>query len=321
VIRSGALIVIENDRVATAFGTEHHPVFVGADASEAHGLLPRLLRGMDEPMVTPNVYAKAFLAAAAARAGAEGCLSGSGCGMIFQRYSEEKLAKFRKRAGEGANVDEIYLTARNRFVPCADQAGLLAIAGVDARAVALDVIRRYRAGIVSDDLSDVIHTTIVRFQGAEKSLAAQERAALLHGLALRHPFHDSKLLRFANTIPARFKGSETRAQLKVVLKRAFEDVLPREIAERPRMGPPSYYFARGEIDPLVRRLLAPAALRRSGLLREDAVARILDEEKDSDRKSAGKRTWGLVALQAWHALHVERDESFLEELGASASPR
>ncbi len=297
-------------RVAQSFATSHHPVRIGVDDDPSR-ILPRLVRHMDEPFVTPNVYAKYFLAAAAQREGIDSCLSGSSCGMIFQRYSEAKLSKFRKRAGAGASVEEIYLAARNGFVPCDEQAALLEPA-VDARETALEVIRRYRHGIVSDDLSDVIHTTILRFQGAEKSLNAQERAAVLNGVWLRHPFHDAELLRFANTVPAKYKGSETQDMLKVVLKRAFHDELPDEVAARPRIGPPSYYWTRGEVKPLVRQLLSPAGLRRTGLLREDQVRRLIEEDSSSQRKSAGKRTWGLLALQAWYELYVLRSDAFLD---------
>ena len=297
-------------RVAQSFATAHHPVLIGVD-DDPHRILPRLLRHMDEPMVTPNVYAKSCLAEAARRVGIDSCLSGSGCGMIFQRFSRDKLDKFSLHAGDGASADEIYLSARNGFVPCADQAALLEPA-IDARETALEIIRRYRSGVVSDDLSDVIHTTILRFQGAEKSLSAQERGAVLNGVWLRHPFHDAALLRFANTVPAKYKGSETRDMLKVVLKRAFDDVLPADVAERPRIGPPSYYWTRGEVEPLVSRLLSPAGLRRTGLLREGGVRRVLESDRSSDRKSAGKRTWGLLALQAWYELYILRSDAFFE---------
>jgi asparagine synthase (glutamine-hydrolysing) len=299
-------------RVAHAFASSHQPVVIGLD-DDFRRVLPRLLRHMDEPMVTPNVYAKYFLAEAARRQGIDSCVSGSGCGMIFQRYDEHKLAKFRTRAGPGAGVDEIYLAARNGFVPCADQAALLE-SPVDARETALEIIQRYRDGVESDDLSDVIHTTIVRFQGAEKSLAAQERGAVLNGVWLRHPFHDAGLLRFANTIPAKYKGSETRSLLKVVLKRAFEDILPADVADRPRIGPPSYYWSRGELQPLAQRLLGLDGLQRTGLLRETGVRHLLDAERADKGKSAGKTAWGLLMLQAWHELYIQRSDAFLEAL-------
>jgi len=300
-------------RVAHTFATSHYPVMIGVD-DDVGQVLPRLLRHMDEPMVTPNVYAKYFLGEAARREGIDSCLSGSGCGMIFQRYDEQKLARFRTRAGPGASAEEIYLAARNGFVPCAEQEALLE-SPVDARETALEIIRRYRDGVESEDLSDVIHTTIVRFQGAEKSLAAQERGAVLNGVWLRHPFHDAGLLRFANTIPAKYKGSEARSMLKVVLKRAFDDVLPDDVADRPRIGPPSYYWNRGELEPLAHRLLGPAGLRRTGLLREAGVRRLLAGERP-DKKSAGKSTWGLLMLQAWHELHIQRSDAFFEALEA-----
>jgi hypothetical protein len=98
----------------------------------------------------------------------------------------------------------------------------------------------------------------------------------------------------------------------MVLKRAFADVLPADVAERPRIGPPSYYWTRGELEPLVRHLLSPAALRRTGLLREEGVRRLVEEDCSSKRKSAGKRTWGLLALQAWHELYIARNDDFFE---------
>jgi asparagine synthase (glutamine-hydrolysing) len=306
-------------RVAQSFATSHHPVMIGID-DDPRQVLPRLLRHMDEPMVTPNVYAKYFLAEAARRVGIESSLSGSGCGMIFQRYSEQKLAKIRARAGAKTSVEEIYLAARNRFVPCAEQAALLE-STVDARETALEIIRRYRDGVESDDLSDVIHATILRFQGPEKSLAAQERGAVLNGVWLRHPFHDAELLRFANTIPAKYKGSEALSMLKVVLKRAFEDVLPGDVADRPRMGPPSYYWSRGELEPLARRLLSPAGLRRTGLLCEAGVRRLFDAERPGKGKSAGKSMWGLLMLQAWHELYVLRSDAFLEAFESPSKSR
>ncbi|RIK81253.1 hypothetical protein DCC62_02455 [candidate division KSB1 bacterium] len=112
------------------------------------------------------------------------------------------------------------------------------------------------------------------------------------------------------TIPARFKGSESEDMLKAVLRLAFEDILPAEISEREPTGYPSYYWTQGEVEHLKQYLLSPGGLKRTGLLRPDTVQQILEADKASKKKSAGKRTWGLLVLQAWYELYVNNNEDF-----------
>ena len=89
--------------------------------------------------------------------------------------------------------------------------------------------------------------------------------------------------------------------------RAFADLLPEEIVRRHKIGYPSYYWNRGELRGLRARLLSSEGLARTGLFREEAVREICAADDASPKKSAGKRIWGLLLLQAWYEFYVNRD--------------
>ena len=116
------------------------------------------------------------------------------------------------------------------------------------------------------------------------------------------------------TLPRRFRGEFAGFSDKAVLVRAFDDLLPAEILRRRKIGYPSYYWNRGELRPLRERLLSSEGLERTGLFREDAVRKICAADDASPKKSAGKRVWGLLALQAWYEFYVNRDDEYLAEL-------
>lgn len=64
-------------------------------------------------------------------------------------------------------------------------------------------------------------------------------AALRHGVEIREPFHDSRLIELALRLPPHLKFAD--GLTKVVLRRALDDVLPTELIER--RGKTSYDFA------------------------------------------------------------------------------
>ena len=50
--------------------------------------------------------------------------------------------------------------------------------------------------------------------------------------------------------------------------------------------------------------LSPEALEQTGLFNADTVREIMAKDAVSTRKSAGKQTWGLLMLQAWHEQYI-----------------
>jgi asparagine synthase (glutamine-hydrolysing) len=297
------------ERTAELLTTRHHPVVL----DQGHNpllLLPRILRQFDEPMLTPNAYSKFFLSEAAHRHGLNACVSGSAGEYLSQRLSPKKLRRMYKAIGKDASVDDLLLFYRIKLFSFDEQQQLLIEPTENPREVVQYIHDRYRQGIEADDITDIVYGVSMRLEGPQKSITVQDRTSVLHGVEVRYPFLDAPLLSFANRIPARLKGSESDSMAKELFKQAFKDVLPEEIANRKKAGYPSYYWTQGEIDTLKNRLLSPAALERTGLFRPQVVQSILETDKTSAHKSAGRRTWGLLIMQAWFELYMNGSDSF-----------
>jgi asparagine synthase (glutamine-hydrolysing) len=79
-----------------------------------------------------------------------------------------------------------------------------------------------------------------------------------------------------------------------LLRAAVGDLLPHDAPKHGFVFPLARWL-RGDLAPLVERLLAPERLREQGLFRPDYPYASLDAE----------RLWPLVMFQLWHLLYVE----------------
>ena len=126
-----------------------------------------------------------------------------------------------------------------------------------------------------------------------------DRASMACSLELRTPFLDHRLVEFAAGLPAALKIP--RFQLKVILKKAVEPWLPREIVYRQKRGfsVPIARWMREELRPLVEETLAEAKLKRQGLFNPAFVRRLLAEHM-SGRADHRKTLWTLLCFQLWY---------------------
>ena len=125
-----------------------------------------------------------------------------------------------------------------------------------------------------------------------------DRMSMAHALELRLPFTDHRLVEFALRLPPgqKLRGRET----KHLLRRAMRPFLPRETLHRSKLGlnPPLGRWLRAELAPLVDRYLSPAAVRRRGWFRPEAIARIR-AEFDEGRRDYSLHLWSLLVLEEW----------------------
>ncbi|MET0153174.1 MAG: asparagine synthase (glutamine-hydrolyzing) [Candidatus Binatia bacterium] len=129
-------------------------------------------------------------------------------------------------------------------------------------------------------------------------LPKADRCSMAHGLELRSPFLDTTVMEFAASLPDGLKLR--RGATKVVLRRAFRDLLPEEIQRRGKMGfgiPLPDWF-RNEWRPLVEaRLLDPGA-RLYEWLRPEPV-RSMAEQHFAEASDHGHQLWALLTLETW----------------------
>jgi len=146
-------------------------------------------------------------------------------------------------------------------------------------------------------LSRLLHSNFTSYL-ADDLLVKTDRCTMANSLEARSPFLDRQLIDYVAALPDRFKLDGRRT--KVILREAFSDLVPPEIARRGKMGfgvPLSAWF-RGNLQESLREsLLAPDARYRetlSGPFVEALVGRHL-----SGQANLGPQLWSLICYERW----------------------
>lgn len=147
-----------------------------------------------------------------------------------------------------------------------------------------------------------------------------DRMSMAHGLEVRLPFTDHKLVELAMRLPPRLKLKGGTA--KHVLREAMRPLLPREVLDRSKLGlnPPLGIWLKGELASLIDTRLSPAAIRRAGWFRPEAVTRCVEDFR-SGRRDNSLHLWALLVLDQWRRQILEAESSALDTtdfLGATA---
>jgi asparagine synthase (glutamine-hydrolysing) len=129
-----------------------------------------------------------------------------------------------------------------------------------------------------------------------------DRMSMAVSLETRGPFLDYTLVEFAARLPASLRMRGITG--KYLLKRAMQDVLPRQIIHRPKLGfnMPYKNWLRSELRDLLQDVLSPTRLRQQGLFYAPYVQLLVREHLSGSRDHAHK-LWQLLMFQLW----VERD--------------
>jgi len=133
-------------------------------------------------------------------------------------------------------------------------------------------------------------------------LTKVDRASMATSLEVRAPFLHHPLVEYVVALPARLKLR--RLTSKYILKRAMRDRLTPEVSGRRKRGfnIPMARFMHRSLAPLMRRALAPERVRAGGILRPEAVTRLLEEHMER-RRDNGRLLWNLLMLQLWQSRH------------------
>ena len=134
-------------------------------------------------------------------------------------------------------------------------------------------------------------------------LTKADRASMSFGLELRSPFLDPELLAFSAALPREHKLGP--AGSKLVVRRALEGRVPRELLERHKrgFGTPLGRWFRRELTPQVDRYLLQSRLAADGWLDARAVAAAVGAHRARAR-NLGELLWALLALEVWYRTWV-----------------
>jgi asparagine synthase (glutamine-hydrolysing) len=316
--------------VAERYGTQHRELVLRPDAAL---LLPALADAFDEPFADSSAL-PTYLVSQLAAQDVKVALSGEGGDELFGGYYTYVADLLAQRVGGVARLSQPLV---ERLPSSSARASFDYKAKRFARAAHLPPLERHHGwkeifsadarseltGRPSElDPVDLLRARFAETAGAEPLARLQDvdfglylvddllvktdRASMAHSLEARVPYLDTVVANLALALPTKHKVRGLSK--KVLLRKAAEPLLPREIVHGRKRGfsIPASAWLRGELEPFARETLSAETLRRQGFFAPRVVERLLDDHV-AGREDRSRQLWGLLAFTLWHERHVERE--------------
>lgn len=297
--------------VSQQFNTQHHEIVFGPD----HPLtdkLPEVVGHYGDLIMSPNSYNKYFLVEVAHRLGLELILTGSSASATSSNFSNARKRRRLDRKTKGCQTDgERYLAMRNRLFPFSIQEKLLNVPlSIDQQKI-FAMLDSYFDHIHASDFFRRYYFSRNLMHYPEKTFKMTDVIGNIFGMDIYVSNSYSPLVEAGTHLPEAFEGPQPHPQLKIELFKAISSIHPKETFERQRSGFPIYYWQNGELKPFEKLLLQTEFSPDIRLFNPNMVQEIMEEDRHSTAKSAGKRTWAMHQFALWHEIHVKRNARFL----------
>ncbi len=317
-------------KVAERYGTDHHELIL---RPEPELLLRALAEVFDEPFADSSAL-PTYLVSELASRDVKVCLSGEGGDELFGGYYTYAADLLAARLGPIARLARPFaellpssnarisfdykakrFTRAAHLPPLERHHGWKEIFAPELRSElrdrhsAFDPVDLLRARFAETEHAEMLS----RLQDVDLGtalvddlLVKTDRSSMAHSLEARVPFLDTVVTGLALALPRRLKVSGLNK--KILLRRAAEPLLPREVVHGKKRGfsIPAAAWLRGELEPFAREVLAPGALRRQGFFAPEVVTRLLDRHV-ARREDLSRQLWGLIAFTLWYEGHVEKE--------------
>jgi asparagine synthase (glutamine-hydrolysing) len=132
-----------------------------------------------------------------------------------------------------------------------------------------------------------------------------DRMSMAHGLEVRVPLIDYRLVEFAATLPPALKMK--RFTTKYLFKRMAEKYLPSETVYKPKQGfvPPLREWLRGTLGIYARDMLLDDTARKRGFFVTGEVEAMIDAHR-SGQRSYHYQIWTLLTFEMWLRRYFDR---------------
>jgi len=136
-------------------------------------------------------------------------------------------------------------------------------------------------------------------------LTIVDRMAMAHGLEVRPPLMEHKLVEFASRIPTHLKLNGSR--LKYILRKvASRYIHPSLIARKKQgFGFPLAYWMRGELKGFLRQVVRESRFIENQIFNHDYVHSMIEEHIDGKRDH-NFRIWIFMNLEIWYRIFIEQ---------------
>ncbi len=335
----------EARQVAEQIGTDHHEVLVSMD--DFFNALPRLVWHEDEPITWPSSVSLYFVSRLASER-VKVVLTGEGSDELFAGYGRYRFyqlnqqwmrayrgvpggvrnaiqnavagspllsASVRRKLGHtvlgrGPSIESLYLNNFYCAFGAEEQQRLLN--EHFAASPYANFLDRWNSMTQSPTLSRLLYADQKTY--LVELLMKQDQMSMASSIESRVPFLDHKFVEFAASVPPHMKLRGKQG--KYIVKKAVEDLLPRNIIYRKKMGFPTPITAWLMQDQS--RTIRDYLRDPDGLLAAYVNFEYLDNllaKHDRGQHDATDRIWRLLNLQVWGDMYLTgRREQFWEGL-------
>ncbi|KYC25271.1 MULTISPECIES: asparagine synthase (glutamine-hydrolyzing) [Pseudomonas] len=325
--------------VSAFAGTAYKEIYIPA-GHELPEVLPRLMYYMDEPLAGPGVIPQYYVSQLASEhvkvvmggqggdelfvgyarymaAYLEKCLSGA----IYQTANQSRhavslesivpnlplLATYQPML-QGLWKNGLFGPHDQRYFSLVDRSeGMSQLFNQDAlhSASGYSSFESFQRIFNRDGLHSLVNQmTYFDLKGSLPALLhVEDRTSMAASIESRVPLLDHRIVEFMATIPPNIKFAGGR--MKHLFKESIKSAVPKAISERKdKMGFPTplTQWTKGVARDFVRDTLLSDQARRRGLYNLDVVEKMLGNEREF-----GRVVWGLLSLELWHRIFIDRD--------------
>lgn len=315
--------------VADHIGSVHHEFIIGRKEFEEE--LDGFLDAIDEPFGDSSAFAVKFLAKKT-REHVSVALSGDGADELFGGY--------RKHRAELA-IREMSRTKERSIKILANAFGNSKSSRSERWGDLNRKLQKLNRGMeLSDedryfewccfstqedvfDLLEPSNRTTVEWKGAEienmndiliadqnmtlpnDMLKKVDLMSMAHGLEVRTPFLDHRVVEFANSLPLKFKMNQKVG--KIILRESFRDYLPQEIFNRPKQGfeIPIQDWLGAKIEEILKsEIFSKKYISKQGLFDSDYIQFLAQNINSKNFGDKIYLVWSLVVFQNWYNKYI-----------------
>jgi asparagine synthase (glutamine-hydrolysing) len=326
-------------RVNQQLDTDYHEIMLRPNVAE---LLPQLVYHMDEPAI--DMAIPSYLVSRAARETLTVMLSGMGGDEVFAGYPRQLAMKLAGAFDPVPQMlRRPVMKALAHALPGGMPGRLTAPlrnAKKFARSAALDFENRYLGygTYFTDEAKTRLYTEEMRRATRELdaysahrgyfarvknaaplnqllyvdlktflpclNLMTTDKTSMAANLEVRVPFLNQEMLELTARMPPNLKLRGLKR--KYILKRAAEQLLPRDVVWRKKagFGAPIRSWLRGPLRPMVEELLSEDVVKRRGLFRPEEVRRVI-ETNLSGREDYNLQVFQLLTLELWQRAFID----------------
>ncbi|HIW45882.1 MAG TPA: N-acetylglutaminylglutamine amidotransferase [Candidatus Yaniella excrementigallinarum] len=283
-----------SEKVADAFGTDHHVLRLGA--SDVADVLDDAVLAMAEPMASHDVPAF-YLHAQSVVQQAKSLQCGQGADEIFAGYSYHGAAASIPRQAALATFADSFVDNNHQ-----DLAGILNPQWLTHTDVSNELLAEALDAPGADTALDAVLRLETQLFLADDPVKRVTNMSMATGLEACLPFLDHELIELVIACPNELKAAQGG---KGILKDIGRSLLPHDVIDRPKgyFPVPALGQLEGTILAKVREaLLAPEA-RERGLFRAGYLDTLLTNPNVYYVPTGGNTLWKLGVLELWLQHH------------------